>query len=112
MPGANSIGVAALAGGFAGGCQALAAAPAENVRLLLEGGSVGQSWGSVWKEVFRSRVPPTSTTTQQEIHEIRELRNWLKDVRNMAGRGWDGWRWGCAKDICGKPYFSHAYRKC
>ncbi|KAH6918719.1 hypothetical protein BKA70DRAFT_1136913 [Coprinopsis sp. MPI-PUGE-AT-0042] len=100
MPGTNSIGVAALAGGFAGGCQALAAAPAENVRLLLEGGSAGHSWGSVWKEVFRSRVPPPSTTVQQEIHEIRELRNWLKDVREMAGRGWDGWRWGCAKDVC------------
>ncbi|TFK29804.1 hypothetical protein FA15DRAFT_663072 [Coprinopsis marcescibilis] len=98
--GEHPIRAAALAGGFAGGCQALLAAPAENVRLLLEGGSGGHSWNSVWKEVFQSRIPSSSTTVQQEIHEIRELRTWMKEVGEMAGRGWDGWRWGCAKDVC------------
>lgn len=97
----HPIQTAALAGGFAGGCQAILAAPAENVRLLLEGGSGGHSWSCVWKEVFRSRVVPPSVTLQQEIQEIRELRTWLRDVGDMAGKGWDGWRWGCGKDICG-----------
>lgn len=25
----------------------------------------------------------------------------------MAGRGWDGWGWGCAKDVCGNTSMSH-----
>ncbi|EAU88333.2 hypothetical protein CC1G_05099 [Coprinopsis cinerea okayama7 len=96
----HPIRTAALAGGFAGGCQALVAAPAENVRLLLEGGSGGHSWSCVWKEVFRSRVSPPSLSHHQQLQEIRELRHWLHEVGEMAGRGWDGWKWGCGKDIC------------
>lgn len=99
--GYHSVATAALAGACAGGCQALLAAPAENLRLVLEGGSgTHASWACVWKEVFQSRIQPSNTTTKQQIQEIRELRGWLKDVGEMAGRGWEGWRWGCAKDIC------------
>jgi hypothetical protein len=90
---------AALSGGTAGGLQALVAAPAENVRLVLEGGS-GAGWSGAWKEVFRGTVPISSTTTQRE--NVRQVRDWMTEVRGMAGRGWDGWGWGCAKDVCGE----------
>lgn len=89
---------AAISGGVAGGCQALVAAPAENVRLFLEGGSGGISWSHAWKEVFRNQI--ISQNHQRE--EIRQVRSWMRDVGEMAGRGWNGWRWGCCKDICGK----------
>jgi len=88
-----------LSGGTAGGLQALVAAPAENVRLVLEGGS-GAGWSGAWKEVFRGTMPISSTTTQRE--NVRQVRDWMTEVRGMAGRGWDGWGWGCAKDICGE----------
>jgi hypothetical protein len=39
---------ATLAGGLAGGAQALVAAPAENVRLVIEGGT-GGAWFHAWK---------------------------------------------------------------
>lgn len=99
---------AALSGSVAGAFQALVAAPAENVRLLIEGGSGGNSWSSAWKEVFRS----TSTATmskQQKIDEIRHIRSWMREVREMAGRGWNGWAWCCAKDACGKILLSIVY---
>lgn len=95
----HSTTMAALAGATAGGVQALAAAPAENVRLVLEGGT-GKGWSGAWKEVFRGTVPVSSTTTQRE--NARQVRDWMVEVRGMAGRGWDGWGWGCAKDICGE----------
>lgn len=91
---------AALSGSVAGAFQALVAAPAENVRLLIEGGSGGNSWSSAWKEVFQY----TSTGTlskQQKMEEIRLIRAWMKEVGTMAGRGWNGWGWCCAKDACG-----------
>lgn len=90
---------AALSGAAAGGLQALLAAPAENVRLVLEGGS-GTSWSGVWKEVFRGTVPISSTITQRE--NVRQVRDWVTEVKGMAGRGWNGWGWGCAKDVCGE----------
>lgn len=105
VTGHHSVATAALSGAVAGGCQALLAAPAENVRLLLEGGSGGHSWSSVWKEVFKSRTPPPSSTVKQDLQDIRELRAWFRDVGEMAGRGWDGWRWGLAKDVCGMILF-------
>ncbi|RXW24892.1 hypothetical protein EST38_g984 [Candolleomyces aberdarensis] len=104
--GHHSVATAALSGAVAGGCQALLAAPAENVRLLLEGGSGGHSWSSVWKEVFQSRTPPPSSTVKQELQDIRELRAWFRDVGEMAGRGWDGWRWGLAKDVSFSAFFA------
>jgi len=27
------------------------------------------------------------------------------DIRDMAGRGWNGWGWGLAKDVCGFSAF-------
>ncbi|KAJ2931447.1 hypothetical protein H1R20_g5672, partial [Candolleomyces eurysporus] len=104
--GHHSVTTAALSGAVAGGCQALLAAPAENVRLLLEGGSGGHSWSSVWKEVFQSRTPPPSSTVKQDLQDIRELRAWFRDVGEMAGRGWDGWRWGLAKDVSFSAFFA------
>src|ERR1700736_75595 len=63
--GSHSTTMAALSGATAGGVQALVAAPAENVRLVLEGGS-GASWSAAWKEVFRGTVPISSTAVQRE----------------------------------------------
>ena len=93
--------VASLAGGAAGGMQAIVAAPAENVRLAIEGGSVKEGgWSHAWKEVFRGTVAPSSNKTEN-LENIRRVRDWMKDVRDMAGRGWDGWGWTFAKDVCG-----------
>ncbi|EGO22514.1 hypothetical protein SERLADRAFT_440536 [Serpula lacrymans var. lacrymans S7.9] len=96
--------LAALSGAMAGGMQALAAAPAENVRLIIEG-TAGRSWSCAWKEVFRGTEPPQSMGNQETIREMRQVRDWIKEVRDTAGRGWDGWGWGCAKDVCGFAAF-------
>ena len=93
---------AAVSGAVAGACQAVVAAPAENVRLLLEQGFNGHSWSCAWKEVFREKVD-TPKAGVQPLNEIRQLRNWMQDVGQMAGRGWEGWGWGCAKDAVGEP---------
>ncbi|KZO99332.1 hypothetical protein CALVIDRAFT_595950 [Calocera viscosa TUFC12733] len=42
--------------------------------------------------------PPT-------MKEAREAKHWLWEWRHMAGRGWTGWKWGCAKDITGFAAF-------
>ncbi|KAL0947418.1 hypothetical protein HGRIS_013530 [Hohenbuehelia grisea] len=97
--------MAAAAGATAGGTQALLAAPAENVRLVLEGGSGGQGWSHAWKEVFRGTTEAPHASKKQNLAEVRQVRAWMKDVGEMAGRGWDGWGWGCAKDICGFAAF-------
>ncbi|KAF4614937.1 hypothetical protein D9613_002932 [Agrocybe pediades] len=101
----HNIWNAAISGAIAGACQALAAAPAENVRILLEHGFGGHSWSCAWKEVFREKSvgsPPHSNTNLQEI---RHLRGWLQEVGQMAGRGWHGWRWGLGKDTIGFSAF-------
>lgn len=87
---------AALSGAVAGGMQALIAAPAENVRRAL----TGSGWVGAWKDVFR-RVPGSPTDSHSQRENVRQLRNWMAEVRGMAGRGWDGWGWGCAKDMLG-----------
>lgn len=92
---------AALAGSLAGGTQALVAAPAENVRLVIEGGTGGSSWFHAWKEVFQGTRSP-SVSRQGDIEDIRQLRSWMKEVGDMAGRGWNGWGWGLGKDMCGE----------
>ncbi|KAH7909254.1 hypothetical protein BJ138DRAFT_1155713 [Hygrophoropsis aurantiaca] len=99
---AHPMCVAALSGAAAGGMQALAAAPAENVRLIIDGGS---SWSTAWKEVFRGTAMSSTTITRDQIKEIRQVRLWMREVSSMAGRGWDGWAWGCAKDACGFAAF-------
>lgn len=98
------ITLAAISGASAGGMQALIAAPAENVRLALEGTSsaTARGWSHAWKEVFRGTQPQSSAPRLSQVHEARQVRDWMKDVGEMAGRGWDGWGWGCAKDICGE----------
>jgi hypothetical protein len=107
--------LAALSGGVAGAMQALAAAPVENVRLIVEGtsfshetfpalndglgGSTKAGWSNAWQEVFRrSQQEPVQN---KDLQKAREVRDWMKDVRAMAGRGWEGWGWGVAKDTCG-----------
>ena len=93
--------VATLAGAVAGGMQACIGAPAENVRLVLEGGT-SQGWSHAWKEVFRGTDDSSRVTKEQKMQEIRQVRGWMREVQGMAGRGWDGWGWGCAKDMCGQ----------
>lgn len=95
---------AGFAGGVAGGVQALLAAPAENVRIVLEGGSGGTFWSNTWKEVFQG-TKLRSVSRQKDIEDIRQLRGWMKEVRDMAGCGWNGWGWGLGKDICGFAAF-------
>ncbi|KAJ7470272.1 hypothetical protein FB451DRAFT_1037797, partial [Mycena latifolia] len=75
--------MAALAGALAGGTQALVSAPVENARLLVEG-----SWSHAWKEVFRGTSPPPSASRHETIEEIRKVRSWMREVGDMAGRGW------------------------
>ncbi|KAF5391729.1 hypothetical protein D9757_001801 [Collybiopsis confluens] len=93
--------IAACAGGVAGGIQAIVAAPIENVRLLLEGGSGYHSWSHAWKDVFKGTVSSEATVNsrQKNVEDVRQIGRWMRDVGDMAGRGWDGWGWGCAKDV-------------
>lgn len=97
----HPIATAAISGAIAGGAQAIVAAPAENLRLAIEGGAAGGRWSHAWKEVLRGTVQNQSE--RQSLHELRQVRGWMMEVRDMAGRGWNGWGWGLAKDVCGKP---------
>ncbi|KAF8889761.1 hypothetical protein CPB84DRAFT_1785330 [Gymnopilus junonius] len=97
---------AAISGGIAGACQAIAGAPAENVRIILEHGFSGHSWSCAWKEVFREKfVRPGTENILRRYRDIRYLRGWLHEVGEMAGRGWSGWAWGCGKDALGFAAF-------
>ncbi|KAI0636791.1 hypothetical protein C8Q77DRAFT_1154697 [Trametes polyzona] len=97
--------LAAISGATAGGAQALLAAPAENMRFALEGTSRATGWHDAWKEVFRRTEPSTNLPRQEQLQEARQVRDWMREVGEMAGRGWEGWGWGCAKDICGFAVF-------
>jgi len=105
--GSHTLANSAISGAVAGASQALIAAPAENVKLLLEHGLVGHSWTCVWKEVLREKnVPGPTSATSIRFQDFRPLRGWLQEVGAMAGRGWNGWGWGCAKDTFGEhPVF-------
>jgi len=92
---------AALSGGVAGGVQALLAAPAENARLAIEGGTSGQSWIQAWRSLVQSNPTVQRKTRADQLQDARDFRKWMREVGKMAGRGWNGWGWGCAKDICG-----------
>ncbi|KAJ8093274.1 hypothetical protein PM082_020760 [Marasmius tenuissimus] len=96
---------AAVAGGIAGGAQALVAAPAENVRTLVEGGTVYHSWSHAWKDVFRGTETRAGLSKTEALEDVREVRRWMKEVGEMAGRGWNGWGWTCVKDISGFAVF-------
>jgi hypothetical protein len=94
---------AAVSGAVAGGAQAIVGAPAENVRLVIEGGT-GDGWSHAWKEVFRVTEPARQMSMAEERNEARQVRDWMRDVRDMAGRGWDGWGFGLIKDVCGTAF--------
>lgn len=96
----NSILNAAISGGVAGACQAIVAAPAENVRILLDSGFKGHSWSCAWKEVFRETTVVHNPATSN-LRDIRQIRGWLQEVSQMAGRGWNGWGYTLCKDGCG-----------
>jgi hypothetical protein len=92
-----------LAGGAAGAMQAIAAAPVENVRLIIEGGRSKVGWSHAWKEVFlRSEHATSTASAPAKARKAREVRDWTRELRQMAGRGWEGWGWGVAKDTCGE----------
>ena len=97
----SPITIAAISGAVAGGAQAIVAAPAENVRLAIEGGAAGGGWSHAWKEVLRGTALNHSTE-KDSLRRIRQVRSWMAEVRDMAGRGWNGWGWGLAKDVCGE----------
>ncbi|EMD38338.1 hypothetical protein CERSUDRAFT_135051 [Gelatoporia subvermispora B] len=97
--------LAAVSGGVAGGVQALVAAPAENVRFALEGASAATGWSHAWKEVFRGTEGQGLVAKDVQVREARQVREWMREVGDMAGRGWNGWGWGCVKDICGFAVF-------
>ncbi|KAJ6606489.1 hypothetical protein DFH09DRAFT_1269429 [Mycena vulgaris] len=101
--GSHPTAMAALAGALAGGTQALVSAPAENVRLLVEGGSSRNSWSHAWKEVFRGTPPAPSASRHETIEEIRKVRSWMREVGDMAGRGWHGLGYTFGKDLTGAP---------
>lgn len=98
--------VAALSGAGAGALQALAGAPAENVRLLMESGSFNATtsvsgWRHAWREVFidstnasgvRStegpiRVGNSTGGIRTRLSDVREAKIFASEVREMAGRG-------------------------
>ncbi|KAH8106765.1 hypothetical protein BXZ70DRAFT_885058 [Cristinia sonorae] len=93
--------VSALSGGIAGGTQAVLAAPAENVRFWLEGGNPVNGWSHAWKEVFRGSDGSSTLPKETQLREAKQVKVWMKEVGEMAGRGWNGWGWGVAKDTCG-----------
>ncbi|KAF7311545.1 hypothetical protein MKEN_01056900 [Mycena kentingensis (nom. inval.)] len=95
---------AAVAGAVAGGAQALVSAPTENVRLLIEGGTSQNSFWHAWKEVFRGTTT-ASGSRHDTIEEARRLRSWMREVGDMAGRGWDGLGCTLGKDITGFAAF-------
>jgi len=102
----HTLSNATISGAIAGACQAVVAAPAENARILLEHGFGAQSWSCTWKEVFREKPALSpSENVSRRLQEIRQLRGWLHEVGHMAGRGWNGWGWGCGKDAVGFAAF-------
>ncbi|KAJ7724084.1 hypothetical protein DFH07DRAFT_946424 [Mycena maculata] len=104
--GSHPTAMATLAGALAGGAQALVSAPADNVRLLVEGGSSNRnSWSHAWKEVFRGTPHPPSSSRHETIEEIRKVRNWMREVGDMAGRGWSGLGYTFGKDLTGFAVF-------
>lgn len=120
-PDHSSIIIAAASGAAAGAIQSVIGAPADNVRILLENGSLHGSlgghsgWRDAWKVIFKGpetldprpeslRVDgtqPNGTARTSLRHQARDAKRWMNEVKGMAGRGWDGWGWGCAKDVVG-----------
>lgn len=97
----NPLAISLISGAVAGGAQAVVAAPAENVRLVLEGGGTHAGWSSAWKDVFLGSRSNVNISKSESLREARQVRLWMKDVGEMAGRGWNGFSWGLLKDSCG-----------
>ena len=97
----HPLAISLVSGAVAGGAQAVVAAPAENVRLLLEGGSYS-GWSSAWKDVFRDSEGQVKLSKAESLHQARQVRQWMSEVSDMAGRGWNGLYWGMAKDSAGE----------
>lgn len=101
--------------------QSIVGAPADNLRILLEDGISSKSldghsgWRDAWKKIFRGAEPlnprpehlsvagsrPNNTARASARRQARDVKRWMNEVKGMAGRGWDGWGWGCAKDVVG-----------
>ena len=90
-----------VSGAVAGGAQAIVAAPAENVRILLEGGNY-HGWSSAWKDVFRDSESQQQVSKAESLQQARQVREWVREVGDMAGRGWNGFTWGFLKDSTGE----------
>lgn len=105
----SPIALAAVSGSLAGAAQAFVAAPAENVRFVLEGASSSTGWSHAWQEVFRGTSDHPHMSRKDQLHEAREVRDWMREVGDMAGRGWIGWKWGVAKDFCGEHMVSYTW---
>ncbi|CAE6495417.1 unnamed protein product, partial [Rhizoctonia solani] len=108
----NSTAASAIAGATGGAVQSIVGAPAENVRLYLEGGMTGkqtsvQGWRQAWKEVFVDSSRSEGTRDREALRrEARATREWMREVADMSmTRGWEGWRWSCAKDTLGFALF-------
>ncbi|KAF8317443.1 hypothetical protein DL93DRAFT_571776 [Clavulina sp. PMI_390] len=113
-PQTSSTLIAAVSGAGAGAIQALAGAPAENVRILMERGSFNHDtsvsgWRHAWREVF---VDPANLAdaraykpVRMRLSDMREAKLVANELREMAGRGWNGWGWGLAKDVFGYGLF-------
>jgi hypothetical protein len=91
---------ATISGGLAGASQAIVAAPVENVSILFKSGFKGHSWSCAWKEVFRETAIVRNPAARS-LQDIRQIRTWVRDVGQMAGRGWNGWGYTVCKDGCG-----------
>lgn len=71
------------------------------MRRVIESATGGSgSWSAAWRAVF------LGTMNQNGIAQIdktaaRDAMEWYNEFKGMAGRGWDGYRWTIAKDICG-----------
>lgn len=88
--------VAAVSGASAGAIQAIAGAPAENVRLLMENGTFHaqtsvSGWRHAWKEVFVDANQPAALKdklpVRMRLSDAREARLFANELREMAGRG-------------------------
>jgi len=69
--------------------------------------STSAGWTHAWKEVFRGRDPIVNAHSREEV---RAVTQWMKEVRGVAGRGWDGWGWGVGKDSAGAVILFHTSR--
>lgn len=87
---------AAISGAGAGAVQAIAGAPAENARLLMEQGvfhsqTSVSGWRHAWKEVFldtrNSPMPRDAVPARIRLSDARKAQMFAKELRGMAGRG-------------------------